>query len=199
MRLAPNGPCTKSQPPPSSPPSSTSLCLPSTIFADALVLPLAARSVGYVSFRKYAKASNKRKNIIEARLPAPTDLRLFDHVPYLADFEGEVTMDNMPPAGVHLPDSVVGGIIAMIKGGGISAKDIIRRWPTTFDGTGNVYKARCPMREPYLMIGSGRGVSLWAIQKNHTLWSRILSEGMEQSGNGRRDETRRTILDIDWS
>jgi hypothetical protein len=79
-------------------------------------------------------------------------MRVYDSVPYQHDFTGSVSTTNMPDAGVHLSDTAVGALTALWRGGGITRDELIKRWPTTFDNAGKVYKVRRPMGDPYLMV-----------------------------------------------
>jgi hypothetical protein len=65
-------------------------------------------------------------------------MRLYDAMPYFA-LEGMATVNNMPPAGVHLSCHTVGALLALIKGGGILAEDLKKRWPAVFQDNGKVY------------------------------------------------------------
>jgi len=81
-------------------------------------------------------------------------MRLFDGMQYFA-VEGMVQADNLPPAGVHLNDHGVGALLALWKGGGTTVEELARRWPSTFEASGKVYKALRPMGDPFLMRRQG--------------------------------------------
>jgi hypothetical protein len=53
---------------------------------------------------------------------------------------------------VHVSDNAVGGLIALWRGDGITRDELVKRWPTTFDNLGKVYKVHRPMGDPYLMV-----------------------------------------------
>lgn len=126
-------------------------------------------SSGYVGFREYAKwAEQDGHDTLWAILPTGTDLRLFDAMPYYADHEGTVTRDNMPPAGVHLSCREVGGLICLWKGGDITKGELSKRWPSTFNASGDVHRARRPMGAPFLMENKA-GKVVFGVASGHYL------------------------------
>lgn len=60
----------------------------------------------------------------------------------------------MPLVGVYLSDNVVGGLIAMWKGGGLAREDLYVRWPIIFTASGEIYWVRRLMGALYIMKGS---------------------------------------------
>jgi hypothetical protein len=83
-------------------------------------------------------------------MPSPTDMRLYDAMPYFA-MGGMATVDSLPPAGCHLSCHTVGALIALWKGGGILSEESKKRWPAVFQDNNRVYKVRRPMGDPFLM------------------------------------------------
>jgi hypothetical protein len=79
-------------------------------------------------------------------------MRVYDSGPYQHDFTGSVSTTDMRDAGVHVSDNAVGGLIALWRGDGITRDELVKRWPTTFDNLGKVYKVHRPMGDPYLMV-----------------------------------------------
>jgi hypothetical protein len=74
------------------------------------------------------------RNAIWLRLPALTDMRLYDGMLYFT-LAGMATTENIPPAGIQINLHTVGALLALFKGGGILADDLKDRWPAVFQAT----------------------------------------------------------------
>jgi len=112
--------------------------------------------VGTPSYREYEpfnldnEAHLRDWNLIVDRPNETKDMRWADCLRYFP-YDFDVAPNCLPPASVHLPDSVVGQLLEMAKGGHIYLKTLGFRWPNIFNQEGKPHKSRRPMGDAFVV------------------------------------------------